>query len=114
MSKKFSKIQERAVRAIVEKRMEKEKGLASFFESDEFNEAIGKIKSQRIVAYGTSPCHGLSEDTFNKVFESIYHVLENQAIDNPSEFEKSSIDYKGIRFYLLIGQGASYSAERID
>ena len=85
-----------------------------YFESEEFNQLIEIIRShdqinQEELLYEIKVISGLPEEKFKNVFETVYHNLESRAVkDHACEFSKYHIDYKGIRFHLMIGQGSAY------
>jgi hypothetical protein len=91
----------------------------SFFESPEFTQLFGLISARQKVddeglLYNLRPVKGLSADNFIQVCDSVFHVLGESSRRIPGEFEHRAIDYKGVRFNLMIGQGAAYWTERIS
>ncbi len=88
----------------------------SFFESKEFNRTIELIKTQESLSeedlmYGLKKIEGLTYPLFNQVCNSVFHVLDSQMISpEPSRY---TVDYKDLRFNLLIGQGAVYWTEKL-
>lgn len=106
---------EKAVNSYM-KRMEE---LESYYESEDFNQAISIIKrhkkiDQEELNYGTKTIKGLPEERFRKVFETVLHKFESDLIrDSSHDFPTYHIDYKGIRFHLMIGQGSAYWTTKI-
>ena len=84
-----------------------------FFESLEFNTLFDIIKQHDMVdeehlRYNVDAIKGLSDGDFCKVHNSIFREMGSEEIQEESEdFPKSYIDYKGVRFHLLIGQGSA-------
>jgi hypothetical protein len=51
---------------------------------------------------------GLPKDKFKKVYDTVFQVLGDKIVrDKDCEFPKYHIDYNGIRFHLMIGQGSA-------
>lgn len=96
--------------------LERDKLRRSFFESAEFNDALTLIKSQdRLdesdLAYNFIKIDGLSYDLFSRVCNSVFYVLPPKK--DPTSSSHYTIDYRGLRFNLLIGQGSCHWTERI-
>ena len=92
-----------------------------YFESDGFNTLFEIIKKHKVVdqerlMYGQQVIEGLSHEQFQKVFEAVYEGLELKVQQDESSkvFPKHYVDYQGIRFNLLIGQGSTYWTTKID
>lgn len=103
---------------MVKKYIEELKELSDYFGSDEFNKIIRIIKQhdgidQERLKYNLDAIEGLPENKFRKVLESIFYNLEAK-YDKVGSFPKSYIDYEGVRFYLMIGQGSAYWTARIE
>ncbi len=106
---------EKAVDEYIKKIKETEK----FYESDEFNSLIKIIKRYRRVdqdelRYGVKTIKGLPEKKFRKVVEAVFHKLDSDIMqDSSSPYPEYHIDYKGIRFHLMLGQGSAYWTSKI-
>ena len=106
---------EKAVDAYIERIKETEK----FFESDEFNSLIRIIKKYKKIdqddlRYGVKTIKGLPEEKFRRVVETLFHRLDSEIVqDYDAPFPEYHIDYKGIKFHLMIGQGSAYWTSRI-
>lgn len=101
----------------IKREREKTRSLEAFFASIEFNKMMEVIKenvSRTDIKYEADRAYGLPSADFDHVCSAIYSVLADQAKVIPSEFIDYAIDYQGIRFGLLIGQGAIYWAKKID
>jgi len=110
--KKMSK----SLRKSLEPILQRDSLLRSFFESKEFNDALTIIKSQERIdedylAYNIKKIEGLSYELFNRVCNSVFYVLP--PVEDPTMRSHYTIDYNGLRFNLLIGQGSSHWTERI-
>ena len=99
--------------------IDRENKLTEFFESDKFNGLLAIIKkhdriNQEDLIYKTKVIDGLSTDDFKDVFEAVYQELDSKRVkesDTSSwsiNFPQYHIDYKGLRFHLMIGQGSAY------
>jgi len=90
-----------------------------FYDSDEFNSLIKIIQKHKKIdqddlRYGIKTIKGLPEEKFRKVVETVFHKLSSDIVqDSGSPFPSYHLDYSGIRFNLLIGQGSSYWTYRI-
>ena len=93
--------------------------LEDFFESEEFNHAVKIISGQEGVNqedldYGIQKIKGLFPKTFGRVCNSLFSALEEQIVEDKSDmFGKYHLDYQGIRFHLLVGQGSVYWTEKL-
>jgi len=108
---------EKVTNIFVRKEAEKQRELESFFKSLEFEKMVKIIKenvSRKETGCGDDKVYGLFSQDFDHVCSAVYHVLGNNAKEVPSKFVDYVIDYRGIRFGLLIGQGAVYWAEKAD
>ncbi|MBI2666573.1 hypothetical protein HYX13_03100 [Candidatus Woesearchaeota archaeon] len=105
---------EEDLRKEAERYLQKRNSFAKYFESDEFNQLLGIIKQhdqidQEHLLYKIQVIDGLSEEKFSRVVHAIYQQLESHVVrDQGSEFPKYHIDYEGIRFHLMIGQGSTF------
>jgi len=106
---------------IVEKYLKEFKEMDDYFESDEFNSLIGIIQrhekvDQESLAYGTQKIEGLTAENFGKVHDTVYHKLSPEMKQEKEDtiFPKYFVDYKGIRFHLMIGQGSAYWTTKIS
>ena len=93
--------------------------LEDFFESEKFNRAVKIIfrrkgVDQEELKYGIEKIKGLSPETFGKVCDSLFSALEDQIVEEKSDmFGKYYLDYQGVRFHLLVGQGSTYWAKKL-
>ena len=91
-----------------------------FFESKRFSKLINLIRrvdhiDGENLAYKTQKVRGLNPRDFDYVCDAIFNALRDSAKHSrPSGFEKYSINYRGVRFNLLMGQGAVYWTERLN
>lgn len=105
--------------SIARRILEEEREKAEYFRSEEFNQLLGIIQNQELVDHdrlvdGRQEIEGLSAEKFQYLFETVYSVLEGkQQKDGASSFPKYFIDYEGVRFHLLIGQGSDYWTTQI-
>lgn len=101
---------------IVKYILEEDRKNKEFFESKEFNGLMKIIKSTPVdeesLRYETQKVRGLDSGKYIRVCEAIFHRFENEMVQDPEcPFLKSSIDYEGVRFHLMIEQGAAYWSE---
>jgi hypothetical protein len=95
--------------------MDKQQARIEFFETDRFNELFEIIqKEDRVndesLMYNTTIVEGLSYKDFCKVHYAVTQNIEEvDATDYNEEMTFPSFysEYKGIRFYVMHGQGAS-------
>ena len=105
---------------VVSREKKRIRELELFFESEKFNQLIDRIRKVDHIdgenlVYRTQKVRGLNPRDFDYVCDAIFNALRDSAKHSrPSGFEKYSIDYKGIRFNLLMGQGAVYWTERLS
>ena len=98
---------------------EKDRNLEDYFESSEFNSALKTISKykqvdQERLNYNLQKIKGLPPETFTKVCNAVFSSLESKIVeDKASSFGKYHLDYKGVRFHLMIGQGSSYWTEKL-
>ena len=91
----------------------------NYFETSNFNNAFKIISrheqiDQERICYGVQKIKGLSPRTFTKVCNAVFASLEEKMVeDEPSPFGSYYVDYNGIRFHLMIGQGSSYWTEKL-
>ena len=90
-----------------------------YFETPEFNSAfkiISRYKTidQERISYGVQKIKKLSPKTFTKVCNAVFSSLEKKIVEEKkikhgdySGPGKYHVDYKGVRFYLMIGKGSS-------
>jgi hypothetical protein len=96
--------------------LERDRKNKEFFESEEFNGLMKIIQRTPIdeesLRYKTQEVEGLDSEKYIKVCEAIFHRYERKMVQDPEcPFLKSSIDYEGVRFHLMLGQGAAYWSE---
>ena len=107
---------EKAVNECIERIKETER----FYESDEFNSLIRIIRRHKKIdqdelRYGIKAIKGLPEEKFRRVVETVFHRLDSEFVqDHDAPFPEYHIDYKGIRFHLITGQGSAYWTSRIQ
>lgn len=122
MGKDISKLWEdyklnKSVSDFIMKEQEKKRSLEAFFTSSEFDTMIKTIKenvSRTAKKYEEDKAYGLPCEDFDRVCSAIYYVRSEDAKEIPSKFTEYAIDYQGIRFGLLIGQGAVYWAQKVE
>src|SRR3989339_43313 len=100
-------------KGLVEYVQKRDRESKEFFGSEEFNGLMKIIKNagaidEEALRYKTQIVDGLTSERYTKVCDVIFHNLENQAKqDLECSFPKYSIDYQGVRFHLMIGQGSA-------
>jgi hypothetical protein len=103
---------------ILKLKEEKEK-YEKFYKSGKFQEILDIVKKHdRIdddaLLYKTANFDGLVYDDFYMLVTYIFKNFDFLEITDPScEFPRTFIDYEGVRFYLVVGQGSSYWTELI-
>jgi len=94
---------------------------AAFFKSGEFNNLLAIIKQHECIdnedlVYRVRQIDGLSAEDFKRVCEAVFYNLgelnEQFVRDQTSRFSKYYVDYQGLRFHLMIGQGSVYRTTR--
>ncbi|MBR9703693.1 hypothetical protein GOV10_06645 [Candidatus Woesearchaeota archaeon] len=81
---------------------------------EEFGQLIDIIRKhkhidQEELKYKQTTIQGLSEEKFGTICDIIYNCLEPiRTEDANCDFPEYHIDYKGIRFHLMLGQGSTY------
>lgn len=59
--------------------------------------------------YSMNEIEGLSSEDFGKVCDCVFYNLRLKIVmDEEGSFPRGHVDYRNIRFNLLIGQGTSY------
>jgi len=106
---------------LVREIMLKKETKKQYFESEEFNTLFGIIKEHEVIdqeslKYGQQVIEGLSPEQFQNIFEAVFEGLELKVQQDKTSkiFPKHYVDYQGIRFNLLIGQGSTYWTTRIN
>ncbi|MBI2672088.1 hypothetical protein HYX16_04095 [Candidatus Woesearchaeota archaeon] len=105
---------------IVGKCLKECKSLEEFFESEEFNSLIRIIQEHEIIdqeklRYDFEKIEGLTAENFGKVLESVFHNLSPEVSEEKkTNFPKYYVDYQGIRFHLMLGQGSAYWTTKIS
>ncbi len=93
--------------------------LDDYFETEEFNRGFRIISKYKLIdqeklAYGIQKIKDLPPETFTKICNAVYSSLEKKVVEEQNfPFGKYHVDYRGIRFNLMIGQGSSYWTEKL-
>lgn len=97
--------------------------IEKFFETERFNDLIEIIDknapiSQESLLYERRKILGLLHDDFRDVVQTVLEKFPNHVqrvipkVEPQAVFGDFYVDYKGLRFNCLIGQGSSYSITR--
>lgn len=108
---------EEELQQFIEQNMVGTEKAKSFFESKQFNKIFKKIKkyvtennavlSDEILLYDNDLQKKVcSAEDFCKVFESIEYNLEFET-DNEAMFPTDHLEYKGLIFEIVVGQGTA-------
>lgn len=110
---------EKFAKGLAEYVQKRDRESREFFNSKEFSGLMKIIKNTPIdeeaLRYKTQIVEGLTSGKYTRVCDAVFHNLDSQAKEDlESPFPKYSIDYQGVRFHLMIGQGAAYWSEPLS
>ena len=96
----------------------KREDMESFFRTRGFDTAFDIIKTHdRIdpdsLSYGTVVIDGLDSKLFCKVVDTLMFNLDTFEKPDDISFSHDMVDYEGIRFTRMYGQGTAYWSEKL-
>jgi hypothetical protein len=89
----------------------KDKEHVEYFKSEEFNSLIKVISQYEFIdqtrlQYKLDSVEGITAEQFGKVCNTVFYNLQTNEWD--IKFPTYYVDYEGIRFHLIIGQGSTH------
>lgn len=109
---------EKSMRKFVKELIREERETKNYLQTEDFQKQIGLIKKfplvdQEDLTYfpGKYAKRGLTEENFQRVCNSVFLNFKDE-LKADTDYS-CQVDYQGVRFSLITGQGSCYVARRL-